>query len=591
MYKKEFREFRKMFVKISFLFLFVCAVVYVIFLFLKYEQFQESLEAQAKVKLTKKVSYIKSHLSNVKESISTIEEVSIKMASDTKEGKELLKDIARHFKVFMEHNENYRQLRVLDLEGREIVRVEKGADGAYGSAVLQDKSDRYYYQKATDLLEGEIYVSPLDLNMEAGRIAIPRDPVIRFVKPVVIEGEKFGYLVLNYGMKKFLDDFKKLDYNIKDLLLNKDGFYLSGFQEQDEFGFMFDNDKANFAYSFEDVWAKISSHETGKVKFAENIGVYEKYNPVETVSPHRSVNTSVEWVLLVYFEKELIYQKLLGEMRNNQIFLIVVFPLVLVLAYAFAYLIVSIQRSKRQLMQQSKMAQMGEMLSMIAHQWRQPLASISAIVSTLQMKIMLRDDDLSKEEGRDEYMGLFSERLETINGLVQNLTTTINDFKNFYRPDNKAVSMALEEIVLKSLNIIKTSLLDDGVELIEAYGSQEKIRLYDNEMTHVLLNIIQNAQDNFKINQTKDPYIKIMTENNTVSICDNGGGIAEENLEKIFEPYFSTKDNLNGTGLGLYMSKEIVEKHHHGSLSVENIEDAQGRTGACFTIELGLVNE
>jgi len=101
-------------------------------------------------------------------------------------------------------------------------------------------------------------------------------------------------------------------------------------------------------------------------------------------------------------------------------------------------------------------------------------------------------------------------------------------------------------------------------------------------LIQVILNILQNAQDNFKNKNIVNPFIKITTKNRTISICDNGGGITEDILEKIFDSYFSTKDEHNATGLGLYMSKTIVEEHHNGSLSVKNTND-----GVCFTVELG----
>ena len=189
--------------------------------------------------------------------------------------------------------------------------------------------------------------------------------------------------------------------------------------------------------------------------------------------------------------------------------------------------------------------------------------------------------DLQLKEEAQKYEAYINNGLGTINELVQNLTTTIDDFRYFYKPNKKSVAINLKKVILKSLNIIKASLINNNIKIIEEYNSKEKIELYSNEMMQVILNILKNSQDNFQEKEIKNPCIKITTENRTISICDNGGGIPEDIIEKIFDPYFSTKDEKNVTGLGLYMSKTIIEKHHGGILHVENKDD-----GVCFAIEI-----
>ena len=228
---------------------------------------------------------------------------------------------------------------------------------------------------------------------------------------------------------------------------------------------------------------------------------------------------------------------------------------------------------------------MGEMISMIAHQWRQPLAAISSTSIGLLIKLDLKSFDLKAQEGRDAYEKYFADKLRNINGYVHNLTTTIDDFRDFYKPNKEPVTMRLEDVIVKSLSIIEETLENDNIEIKKEYNSNELIRLYDNEMMQVILNILKNASDNFKEKQIKDPYIKISTEHRKISICDNGGGISRDIKEKIFDPYFSTKSEKNGTGLGLYMSKTIVENHHNGILNIKNILKSGKVTGVCFTIE------
>jgi len=230
---------------------------------------------------------------------------------------------------------------------------------------------------------------------------------------------------------------------------------------------------------------------------------------------------------------------------------------------------------------QSRMAQMGEMLSMIAHQWRQPLSAISAISIDLQMQIELDTFDLANEIKDNSCQIYFTKELKEIDQLIKNLTSIIDDFRNFYNPNKKVSLTKLEEVSTKSLNIIKASIENDNIKIIEEYNSIEEIEFYNNELMQVILNILKNSQDNFKSKNIKNPYIKIVTQGRKILICDNGGGIEEDIIEKIFDPYFSTKDEKNGTGLGLYMSKTIVQEHHKGKLFAKNTDD-----GVCFVIEI-----
>ena len=240
----------------------------------------------------------------------------------------------------------------------------------------------------------------------------------------------------------------------------------------------------------------------------------------------------------------------------------------------------------RLFLMQTRQAQMGEMISMIAHQWRQPLAAISATAATLELKFALQSFDLNTKEGQEAQAEYCNKYLGKIGDYTSALSTTIDDFRNFYKPDKKANFIKFSDVAQKSMNLIRASLLTDDIEIIERYDSTEPIELYDSEMLQVILNILKNAHDNFLETKVKEPKITITTTNNTLTICDNGGGIDDDALLHIFEAYFSTKDEKNGTGLGLHMSKTIVETHHHGSLRAINTED-----GVCFKIEINGIKE
>ncbi len=239
------------------------------------------------------------------------------------------------------------------------------------------------------------------------------------------------------------------------------------------------------------------------------------------------------------------------------------------------------KKAEETLEQQSRMVQMGEMISMIAHQWRQPLNAISLTASNLKLKFDFEEFDSKSQEGFHQCSLEFSKGLNNIQDYIRNLSATIDDFRNFYKTDKVSTNVKLEDIVLKSLKIINASLVTDNIKIIEEYNSDKTIEVYENEIMQVVLTILQNAQDNLMEKNIEEPFIKIITKNQTLCICDNGGGVPKDILNKIFDPYFSTKEEKNGTGLGLYMSQTIIEEHHKGKLKVQNRDD-----GVCFTIEL-----
>ena len=224
---------------------------------------------------------------------------------------------------------------------------------------------------------------------------------------------------------------------------------------------------------------------------------------------------------------------------------------------------------------QSRLAQMGEMLSMIAHQWRQPLTAISATSSTIEMKARI---------GRIDTPNII-EQSQKISQYAQHLSHTIDDFRDFFKPNKNRQEASFETIIDSVLHIIEVSIKNKNITIIKKIDSRDKFYTYTNELKQVILNLIKNAEDALIDNHIKEPYIKIeiLTKGDDflLKIRDNAGGIPHSIRDKIFDPYFSTKKEKNGTGLGLYMSKTIIEEHCKGELLVSNDTD-----GAVFTIIL-----
>ena len=237
-----------------------------------------------------------------------------------------------------------------------------------------------------------------------------------------------------------------------------------------------------------------------------------------------------------------------------------------------------LKEKNRMLAQQSKMAQMGEMLGMIAHQWRQPLAAISATSVDLEMKIVLNGDKLDKET--------VLKAAQDISGYSSHLSATINDFRDFFKEDKQKETVILEEMALSVIDMIQAATISKKIQIITDFNCGAKYKTYANEVKQVLLNLITNAQDALFEKETKNPTITITTNRGTLVAKDNAGGVPKEIMDKVFEQSFSTKKDANGTGVGLYMSKLIIEERCGGKISVWNDD-----FGAVFKIILEPMDE
>ncbi len=237
-----------------------------------------------------------------------------------------------------------------------------------------------------------------------------------------------------------------------------------------------------------------------------------------------------------------------------------------------------VREKDEMLVHQSRMAQMGEMIAMIAHQWRQPLGGITATTADLRLKKKLNilDDET------------FDKNLTRIESLSEYLSGTINDFRNFFKQSEKVLERYAHEVVEKSVNMVDFSLEKENIKIVIDNPKSDVMIGHANEVMQVIINILKNAQDVLIDNNIEDPEVKVMFHYDEkyayIDILDNGGGIDDAILPKIFDPYFSTKDDKNGTGLGLYMSKTIISDHCRGFIDVENTE-----TGAKFTLTLPIV--
>jgi len=241
-------------------------------------------------------------------------------------------------------------------------------------------------------------------------------------------------------------------------------------------------------------------------------------------------------------------------------------------------LIIELARNKEKdqlIIAQSRNATMGEMVSMIAHQWRQPLTTISMSVNNISLDIEL--DDLNTNNLKIHTSNIAKQ--------TQELSNTIEDFLYFFKPNKEVEEMNVEDVYNNALNICKNFLKKSDIKLITNFEDTCDITGYSRDLMQIIINLLKNAEEALNVKKIENKTIEVTIFQNEqyihLEISDNAGGVPVDIIHEIFNPYFSTKNIKNSSGLGLYMSKNIVEKHLNGFLDVSN-----KKKGACFVIKL-----
>ena len=245
------------------------------------------------------------------------------------------------------------------------------------------------------------------------------------------------------------------------------------------------------------------------------------------------------------------------------------------------------QEKDRLLAQQQKMVSMGQMIENIAHQWRQPLSVISTNASAIKVKKemnLLQDDELIKT-------------VDQIVNTSKYLSQTIDDFRYFFKPQKDKEVFNLNSSIEKCLDLISQNFIQKDIKIIYKPNYIEALG-YETEFIQVLINILNNSKDAFEQNNIKKKlifiYLQIINNKIHLEIYDNALGLSDDILDKVFEPYFTTKHKSSGTGIGLYMSKEIISRHMDGDISIKNYNftyENENYKGAKITIVLNPIKK
>jgi len=235
-----------------------------------------------------------------------------------------------------------------------------------------------------------------------------------------------------------------------------------------------------------------------------------------------------------------------------------------------------LEKKQRMIFWQSRLASLGQMLANIAHQWRQPLTQLN--LATFNMKKSSLQNDTKN------VIRFYNES----KNIIQNMSNTIDDFTNFFKPKKQKKYFYLKDSINEAIAILKKILKKENIT-IKIKSADIEILGIINELSQIFINLIQNSRDSFIYNKIKKRIINISAENIddmiTITFQDNAGGIKIRDINKIFEPYFTTKHSSSGTGLGLFMSKMICEQGFNGTIIAKNYQD-----GAIFIIKIPLSN-
>ncbi len=493
--------------------------------------------------------------------------------------------------TIMEANKDYMQIRYIDNKGHERLRFdrEKYSKEPYKSSILQNKENRYYFKESRNLKKGEVWLSPIDLNIEYGQVQKPYTPVVRLATPIYINEKFHGILIINIFMEDLLNNITKSTlYDI--YLIDEAGYYLKH-----------KNSKYNWSiydtkHSIDDDFLAKNVYKIQSNK--EDILVLNKNMFLQTLK------SSKQKINMLMVEKD---ESIAQISNNNNKMVITILIVALIISIIFTFLFtrtlksifevvvkqsdklhdlattldhkVKIQtlenaKKDRLLQNQSKLAELGDMIGNIAHQWRHPLTRLSLTIQNL--KAYKKKNKMSDS--------MFDEAVENSLYQIEFMSTTIDNFKNFYKKDEKKSTFIIQDAVKSVLNIIGSVLEHSHITLniIDA----DKLELYanKNEFSQVLMNLMINSKDAIDENKIINPHIEITIFKNedktNIQVRDNAGGVPAHIIDNIFNPYFTTKKE-KGTGIGLYLSKAIIEDKMKGKLSVKNENNY-----AIFTIQI-----
>jgi signal transduction histidine kinase len=453
------------------------------------------------------------------------------------------------------------QLRYIDKDGFEKIRFDRQKGKLpvlQNEKSLQNKLSRYYFSNSVQKDE-KVWFSNLDLNIENGKLDIPFNPTYRAILPIKNKNKFAGILIINYFGDFLLNQLFQMPF-YDAILIDSEGFIIKHYNKSKDWSKF-----QNKPFKIEEKYKKLLQHKVYYDRdFVSKSFELPFYNKLFMILEVNKQSTMTQ---------EEIYSNRANTLISS--FILIMFLISVFIYFIFKHLekqklsikILSKEKVKQNdlLIQNSKMAAMGEMIANIAHQWRQPLSVVSYNTINLQRK-------LRKNKVDESFLNNY---ILKINSAVENMQTTIEDFSTFFNPSRTKEEFEISQILNETIDMIDKSLQDNSILISFNSSTKYFYTGYKNELKQVMLNILSNAKDAIEENNITNGQIEINIKQELkdihITIKDNGGGIPSDILDRVFEPYFTTKFKKDGTGIGLYMCKMIIEDHFNGNIAFENI--------------------
>ena len=492
------------------------------------------------------------------------------------------------FKETLLENSDIYQIRYIDATGKEIYRLDREGDEVVFSqpSELQNKKNRYYFVETAQLALGDIYLSPIDLNIENGKIQTPWVPTIRIATPITdTKNGGQGIVILNINLEKDLKLFSSTNGSEKRLLLNKDGYFIAGTDSSDLWGFMFDNNKSFSSY-YPTVWNDVIGHDNGTLINEGTIYTFVTINQddLSFKSDMKKISHSEHFKVVI--KRKLSEAQYLPKNSNEVIFALLLFLVIIGISYRWSKAIsgqkeaeYSVVKTHEALVQSEKMASLGRLVAGIAHELNTPIGSSVTIASTLQDELRVFENEINSGQIRKSVISHFllsansctdamMECLERASDLVTHFKRISVDQstearRKFTLPDYLNNVIATLEPTFKNRQITIDVYSRDTIEVDSFPGP----------FAQVISNIINNSVlHGFPSDTAGEIRISVNQNNNDVVITvrDNGVGISPDNLKKIFDPFFTTAADIGGSGLGMSIVYNIISEVLQGDISVNS---------------------
>jgi len=480
------------------------------------------------------------------------------------------------------------KVRFIDQNGMEMIRADKTPDGGarlFPQEELQPKDTRYFFINTMKLQEGQVYISPLDLNMEHDEVQIPWVPTIRVATPISFDGENnHGVFMYNFYADNLLSIFDRLskDGNSAFMLVNEDGYWLTGRPEEELWGFMFDKDHGMHS-AFPEIWAEIRKqpqsfiHRNGAFWSAHSIALQD-YLPAD--QRYRIVSEHHRWYVVTRTTLPV-----LSPFQGRGLGVTVALGALLLLLSWFCgdSLIerrnakILKQAAERDLVRAEKMALLGRMVAGVAHELSTPIGNAVTTASTLSDMVEEIEEEIAggqlKKSSVTQFIGTTKNGCTLILRGLERASEMLKSFKQIAvdQTSEKKRSFALDDYIEEIAATLRPHFSGTNVVLVTDLSANMTVDSYPGVFSQVLMNIVRNALLHGFPDKQKG-RVKITSralEDDMAEICiyDDGQGIPDDAIRHIFEPFFTTKGKIGGSGLGLSIARSIVVDILGGEIS------------------------